>query len=486
MGYEAVYRPLLSDSLDSHLGVMSIEPYDQIMAPSRITELRIGEFKSYRNASLPLGGTTLLIGRNSSGKSNALDGLEVLARLAEGDDLVDALDGRRRESGTVRGGSQGCAPHGLNYFRLGCRVESDGHVFDYEVRIEVEPELRIVQETLLGPGVAVKSGAVSHGVIFETRPAGDPGMGIDAEIHNGQRGPNSVSKFRDNRLILTQVPLAVSGANRAEKSVLAATDAVLGALRGVFHFDPVPHLMRGYVQERDVELRRTGQNLSAALMNLNKSDPSAFERIEDLVRSVADESITGIAFVGTQLDDLMLALQEDRGDRGGASEITPAREMSDGLLRLIGIATALLSAQNGLDIDSVIPSAQGPGVVENKNGVLVVLEELENGLHPSQADRILALVRDSSDGAETSVLATTHSPSLLDAAEGKLNEHIIVCHRDATTGYSLLTPIVDLPGYARALAEGSLGAALTAGKLNGHMAEDGPDYREFRRLLGIA
>jgi len=456
------------------------------MASSRITELRIGEFKSYRNALLPLGGTTLLIGRNSSGKSNALDGLEVLARLAEGDDLVDALDGRRRESGAIRGGSHGCAPHGLNYFRLGCRVESDNEFFDYEVKIEVEPELRIVKEKLSGPGVAVKSGAVSHGVIYETRPAGDPGMGIDVEIHNGQRGPNNVSKFRDNRLILTQVPLAVGGANRAEKSVLAAVDAVVGALRGVFHFDPVPHLMRSYVQERDVELRRTGENLSAALMNLHKTDSDAFETIEDLVRSVADESIVGISFVSTQLDDLMLALQEKRGDRDGEGELTPAREMSDGLLRLVGIATALLSAQNGLDIDTIVPSVQGSDIVENKNGVLVVLEELENGLHPSQADRILALVRDSSNGAETSVLATTHSPSLLDAAEGKLNENIIVCHRDLTTGYSRLTPIVDIPGYARVLAEGSLGAALTAGKLSGNVSEDETDYSEFRRLLGIA
>ncbi|OAH49009.1 AAA family ATPase [Microbacterium oleivorans] len=455
------------------------------MAAARITELRIGEFKSYRDATLPLGGTTLLIGRNSSGKSNALDGLEVLARLAEGDDLVDALDGRRRESGAVRGGSHGCAPHGMNRFRLGCEVKTDTDSFEYEVQIEVEPELRIVRERLVGPGIAVKSGSITRGVIFETRPAGEPGMGIDVEIHNGQRGPNSVSRFRDNRLILTQIALAVGGANRAEKSVLTAVDTVLGALRGVFHFDPVPHLMRSYVQERDIELRRTGQNLSAALANLREVDAEAFARIEDLARTVADESIAGIGFVGTDLGDVMLALQEDRGESKNLREITPAREMSDGLLRLIGIATALLSAQTGLDIDTLVPSIQPDGTGEVKSGVLVVLEELENGLHPSQADRILALVRDSSDGAETSVLATTHSPSLLDAAEGKLNEHIIVCHRDFTTGHSLLTPIIDLPGYAKALAEGSLGAALTAGKLGGSLSEE-EDFSEFRRLLGIA
>ncbi|WP_181958517.1 ATP-binding protein [Nonomuraea diastatica] len=42
---------------------------------------------------------TILIGRNGSGISNALDALEVLSRLAEGGDLVDPLDSRRVEAG---------------------------------------------------------------------------------------------------------------------------------------------------------------------------------------------------------------------------------------------------------------------------------------------------------------------------------------------------------------------------------------------------
>jgi predicted ATPase len=69
-----------------------------------LTELRLTEFKTFREAALPLGRMTALIGRNSSGKSNALDGLEVLSRLATGADLVDALDSRRGDEGPLRGG----------------------------------------------------------------------------------------------------------------------------------------------------------------------------------------------------------------------------------------------------------------------------------------------------------------------------------------------------------------------------------------------
>ncbi|MEV6863230.1 AAA family ATPase [Streptosporangium subroseum] len=66
-----------------------------------LNELHLTEFKTFREASLPLGGMTALIGRNSSGKSNALDGLEVLSRLATGADLVDALDSRRGDEGEI-------------------------------------------------------------------------------------------------------------------------------------------------------------------------------------------------------------------------------------------------------------------------------------------------------------------------------------------------------------------------------------------------
>jgi predicted ATPase len=81
-----------------------------------LKEVHLTAFKSFRNATLPILPLTVLTGRNNSGKSNALDGIEVLSRLAGGEDLGDALDGRRREGGPARGGSRGCVPHGLKSF----------------------------------------------------------------------------------------------------------------------------------------------------------------------------------------------------------------------------------------------------------------------------------------------------------------------------------------------------------------------------------
>jgi hypothetical protein len=85
------------------------------------------------------------------------------------------------------------------------------------------------------------------------------------------------------------------------------------------------------------------------------------------------------------------------------------------------------------------------------------------------------------------VLVTTHSPAILDAAEGELNENVVVCHRNSLTGYSDLTPLMDVAGYARALAQGSLGDAVTQGRLLVDLAEaaDLHGYGEFERLLGL-
>ena len=461
---------------------------------SHLVELRLTAFKSFRDAVLPLGDVTILIGRNSAGKSNALDGLEVLARLAEGDDLVDALDGRRREGGPVRGGSEGCAPHGADRFSLGCTVRCDDteaiegySEYDYDLTVEVRPDLRVVSERLYGPGIALKSGRWSRGVLVETREPGAPGTGLEAEIHNGKRGHNATHVFRDSRLVISQVPLAVLGANRAEESVLAGVTAVLLALRGVFHLDPVPHLMRGFVPARDVELRRTGENVSAALQSLERTDYQSFERVEELVAQIADERIEGIDFVRSDLGDVMVALDERYGPTS-QRERTPAREMSDGLLRFVAIATALLSAQTGLDVDASVPDRGHSDEEALRGAVLVVLEELENGLHSSQARRVLELVRLSAADPGTRVLVTTHSPAILDAAEGELNEHVIVCHREPGSGYSTLSPLMELPGYARAMAQGSLGYAVTSGALVASAHDLSPtdhSYAEFERVLGI-
>lgn len=446
------------------------------MPTANLTEIRLTAFKSFHNEVLPVDDVTVLTGRNSSGKSNALDGIEVLSRLANGEELADALDGRRREGGPVRGGSAACAPHGMSLFRLGCTVVVGRDRYKLDVTVQVRPELRIVSERLTGPAPALESGHIEIRNLLWTRPAEAGAAGLEAEIHNGKRGNNPVVTFRDNRLITSQLPLRLDPNNKADRAVVRGAESVLSALRGVFHLDPVPHLMRGFVSERDSDLRRTGENISAAIERLRRDDHATFERITQLVREVADERIRSITTVSSDLGDVMLALREGRKK----SEVSPAREMSDGLLRFVAIATALLTSNRGLDIDPGLRS----GSLEVSPGVTVVIEELENGLHPSQADRVLKLILEASGELSTRVIVTTHSPALLNAMSGRLNRSVLVCYRDPDDGGSHLVRLPSLPGYADAMASGELGDVVTLGRLV-RPEERQSDHSEFNRLLGI-
>src|SRR5438132_10570103 len=115
----------------------------QKVEPSLMDAIRLTSFKSFHGASLPLGAFTLLVGRNGSGKSNALDGLWTLARLAEGEDIRDAIDGGR-EGPAVRGGVAGSAPFGESVFELGCSVRTGGAVVRLDVGVQTEPVVQVV------------------------------------------------------------------------------------------------------------------------------------------------------------------------------------------------------------------------------------------------------------------------------------------------------------------------------------------------------
>jgi predicted ATPase len=448
---------------------------------AELTSVRLTRFKSFTDAELPLGDLTVLTGRNSSGKSNALDAIEVLARLAEGEDLVDALDGRRREGGPVRGGSAGCAPHGETEFSIGCSVRLGEETFDYDLTIQVSPDLRVLAERLYGPCPMIQSGWAPDGALLDAKPSRNEDPALWGQVHNGKKGPNPWIAFRDNRILLSQLPSHVSAKDDegrddpAGRQVLLGAQAVIAALRGTFHLDPVPHLMRSYVPARDAGLRRTGENISASISLLADREPDKFQHLNELVRLVADHPVQSLAVARSDLRDVMLTIQEGIGP----GEATPARELSDGLLRFLAIAVALLTADRGLDVD---PGSPLDARVQGR--VLLVIEELENGLHPSMAARLLSLIRETSAETGAQVVLTTHSPALLNALSGDGANSVVVCYRNEQTRRSDLARLTELTGYAQAMAQGRIGDLVSEGRLV-RPEESSADPGAVLHLLGI-
>ncbi len=440
------------------------------MSSGRITELRLTAFKSYADVSMPLEPLTLLIGRNGSGKSNALDALEVLSRLARGDEVRDAVDGDRRDAGGVRGGVEGCTPHGSDSFTLGATVlTSQGEQVTLDVAVQVRPQVQISAEKLC------------HFVggqwrtLLESQEANKHRADLDATVWNGKRGKDPRRTFRSSHLLTTQLPLRFAGNNDAETELLRVVGEVLAVLGSVFHLDPVPHLMRQYVPEQDVVLRRNADNLSAAVNHLKHTDKQRFNQLVDVVRGLPEYEIRSLDVGKGSFGEVMLALKE----RSGRSSVpVPARQMSDGMLRMLAIATALLTGGGGLAI---------AGNASESSALMLVIEELENGLHPSQAAALLDLVTSASADLGYQVMLTTHSPALLNALSGDLHRGVLVVQRDRTSGRSTATRLVDLPGYLRLMATSKLGEAVTAGRLGEAAVTPEPaDTEALNRLLGVS
>lgn len=108
---------------------------------------------------MPVEPITIMIGANASGKSNAIDGLQILSGLATNRELIDILDGIRGQEQGIRGGSRGAPRYDSTSFELGCSFNCENYNLDYEIKIGIKPKVRLLSESLykkVTQGVSVR------------------------------------------------------------------------------------------------------------------------------------------------------------------------------------------------------------------------------------------------------------------------------------------------------------------------------------------
>ena len=400
-----------------------------------------------RQTEIPLGPLTLLVGRNGSGKSNVLDALAVLSALASGTDLRNALDGGR-SGPLVRGGSEGCAPAGSDSFAVGCSMAIDRTLYHLDLEVSIRPAVQITSERLWtrhrsGPRYGETLDLLKTGA-----PQPDSGD-IIARWHNRKQGPNPAITFRSSQMLTAQVATRVPATSQAGRHVRRVAEEMIAALSSVFILDPVPHQMREYVPEKDVHLRRNAENLSPVLANLLRDDATRSVLL-NMIRSLSEAQVSEMNAVTSDLGDVMVTIQEQIGPK---EQQTPARLMSDGTLRFLAIAAALLdlSQQNGNPEE------------ESNGGRTLVVEEIESGLHPSQAAVLLDQLKVATKGG-VRTLATTHSPAILDALDGSDHSSVVVCSR-GSDGWGKATTLTDFPDYFEVVGRSPLGIAAVRDQL---------------------
>jgi ABC-type enterochelin transport system ATPase subunit len=89
-----------------------------------LKKLILENWKSFRYAELPLDPLTVLIGTNASGKSNVVEALEFLQRIANGENIETALAGDKTLP-SIRGGVELAVRKGENEFSLKVLVSGE-------------------------------------------------------------------------------------------------------------------------------------------------------------------------------------------------------------------------------------------------------------------------------------------------------------------------------------------------------------------------
>ncbi|WP_419938633.1 AAA family ATPase [Candidatus Palauibacter sp.] len=418
------------------------------------------DFKSFRDAEIDLfRPLTILIGPNGSGKTNALEAIEVLSTIASGQPLHEIADLGREAALNVRGGLQGCVRRGSDTFSLSfnARIRWQRRVrgIRYSVSVKPRPEPRIASESLWLTNDDM--------MLFDTLGTDSPSSAdIRVRYNNfAQGGRKPQASASATRSVLSQYEqFAVK--NRMLDASLRPISALRRHLAASFVFDPKPHVLRGYERIGDTVLRRDGSNLSSVLFGLQSNGSEGREILDSLfesIRHVPEEPYSEFKFIETSAHDVMLGLRER-----GSDAPTDARVLSDGTLRALAVLTA---------------------VATSPEGSRVVVEEFDNGLHPSRVSALVAAVADMGDQRSVNVVLTTHNPVTLDSLTEDQQQGVVVAFRSLKDGSSQLRRLVNLPRHDELLERGTLGGLVTRRIIDQYLGDDLDQVRarQMRRWL---
>lgn len=357
-------------------------------APTFATRVRLQNYKSIKSCDVRLGRLAILVGPNGSGKSNFLDALRFTS-----ESLTTTLDHALRDRGginEVRRRSGGHPNHFSVRFDFQLPSGHDGH---YSFRVgarqdfghEVTDEECVVRAAL--PGDREASYRIRAGELVTNLDEKLPAVSPD-------------------RLFL------VSASN------VPAFRPVFDALTGMGFYNLSPAAIR-QVQTPDpgTLLRRDGSNLASVLGHLEQNRPEILERVVEYLRQVSP-GVEGVSRVSVGPMESISFRQRVEGQ--ARPWRFAATNMSDGTLRGLGVLVAMLQA-NG------------------KPPTLVAIEEPEVALHPAAVGFVFDAIRDAS--RQTQILATSHSPDLLDREDLEPDEILAVTADDGVTTIGPLSEV---------------------------------------------
>ena len=377
-----------------------------------LKRVHVRGYKSLHDTEVRLAPLTLLFGANATGKSNFLDSLQLLSKLATSRTLKDAFNppcrGKPLESFTVGG-------HGLKGLvrqeRLTLALEADLRLSDAvveavnrqiremrrpsggdqsehgaagSVRVrERDLRYRVEIEMLPQSGILRVTDEYLAALNSKGEPAGKrkPFVERDGEKIRlrleGQGHPTYFDRYLDHTILSMphyppHYPHLVAARRELESWLF-------------FYFEPRERMRAANPIKEVRHIGLMGEELAAFLNTLKVLKPRQFEAVEKALHTIMP-NVDGIEMDVSDLGEVELRLKEN-------GVAIPARVLSEGTLRMLG-----LLALTGAD--------ESPS--------LVGFEEPENGVHPRRIQMIAQLLKTHAASGTTQYIVTTHSPILPD------------------------------------------------------------------------
>lgn len=331
-------------------------------AQPHLQRVTLRHYKSIQEAVVDLDRLTLLVGPNGAGKSNFLDSLVFIHDCVT--ESVHHAFSRRGGISAVRRHSAG---HPTNV-GLGLTVAlADGRTAEYRFDI------------------AARKGEAFAVVREDCSIVGAPGEEFAFSVRSGE----FVHPVEGIRPHLAADRLALPAVSALEEA-----QPLFDFISSLKVYSIVPKAMRE-LHDTDESagvhhLAPDGRNAASILRRLMVEQPQVYDHVCDVLSS----AVPGMHSV----EPRQVGRWEHIEFRKDVGTSHPWRfeglNASDGTLRLLGLLLAVYQP-------SPVP--------------LLGIEEPETSVHPALAERILDVLRDAA--ATRQVIATTHSPDLLDAHE---------------------------------------------------------------------
>lgn len=404
-----------------------------------IRSIGMRNWKSFKESQLFIDPLTILIGSNASGKSNALDAFSFLNKATLGIPFSVIIE-------QMRGGIQWVCRNNTDSFSLSATVAESNENIDYIYFMEVERyngSLQVKSESLQRLKYRSKENKNNpYSIyIYRTDPCDQDSPYITARTYNEKQGaPRPCSRVQS---ILGQLYIQ-STANILRSEITIALNTMHENLGQIFMLDPIPSHMRGFSQLSEV-LSSDASNIAGVISAFPEEDKKDLEiKLSNYIKSLPEREIVEVfsETVDRFKSSAMLYCKE--GWLDDYEQVIDARGMSDGTLRFLAILTALLT---------------------RPVGSLLVIEEIDNGLHPSRADLLIRVLSEIGMQRKVDVLMTTHNPAFLDRLGHRYTPFITVSHRDPLTGSSMLTLLEDINMLPKMLASGPVGTLTSKGTI---------------------